>query len=234
MKKVAILQSSYLPWKGYFDIIHDVDIFIFYDCVQFTNRDWRTRNYVKTKEKRQLISVPVHGSTKLKINQIKIANEQPWKRKHYKAFKINYSKCEYYKNFSYLLEEIYVNKDWEYISELNQYSTKEISSLLKINTKFIDSSELDLSGSKTDRLIDALKKVKANLYISGPSAKEYIEEEKFKKENIKLEYKDYSGYPEYNQMGNNFNHEVTVLDLLFNEGEKAADYIWGWSDKKLE
>ncbi len=232
MKKVAILQSSYLPWKGYFDIIHDVDLFIFYDCVQFTNRDWRTRNYVKTKDGRQLISVPVNGTIEMKINQIKIANEQPWKRKHYNSFKSNYSKCEFFKDYEYLLENIYKDRNWEYLSDLNQYCIKEISKVLKIGTKFMNSSEIDLSGAKTDRLIDALRKVKADYYISGPSARGYIQPEKFEKEKIQLIYKDYTGYPEYKQGGSNFSHEVTILDLIFNEGARAPYFIWGWREKK--
>ena len=232
MKKVAILQSSYLPWKGYFDIIHDVDLFIFYDCVQFTKRDWRTRNYFKMEEKRQLISVPVHGSTEMNINQIKIANQQPWKRKHYNAFKLSYGKCEFFKDYDYILEDFFVNNNWEYLSDFNQHCIKEISKILKIKTEFINSSELNLTGSKTDRLIYALKKVKADLYISGPAAKGYIEPDKFIREGIELKYKDYKGYPEYRQKGNNFLHEVTILDLLFNEGEKSSYFIWGWREEK--
>jgi len=224
MKKVAIIQSSYLPWKGYFDIIHDVDTFIFLDCVQFTKRDWRNRNYIKTPSGLQLITVPVAGTTNLPINQIKIDQSQDWEKKHKLSFQRNYAKAKYFSENKDILDQIF-DKKWTLLSELNQETIKIISRCLKIKTDFIDSRSLDLAGSKSDRLIDAVKKVGGDIYISGPSAKDYIEKEKFHDVGIKLQFKEYE-YPVYEQLWGEFSHNVSILDLIFNYGNEATDYIW--------
>lgn len=230
MKKIAIIQSNFLPWKGYFDIIHSVDLFIFYDCVQFTKQDWRTRNYIKTHKGIKQITIPVHGSISLKINEIQIVNSK-WQQKIYKTFKFSYGKTEFFNDFSFILEHLFCEKKWKSLSAFNQYSIKYISNILDIKTKFINSKELELSGSKTDRVIEAIKKVGGNFYLSGPSAKNYIENKKFKENNIELAYIDYSTYPEYSQLWGEFNHNVSILDLIFNTGKKASFYIWGYRER---
>lgn len=227
MRRVAIVQSCYLPWRGYFDLIHDVDIFVFYDCVQFTKRDWRSRNYIKTKNGALRLTVPVLQSHRGPINRVKIDTSTNWQENHYKAFVYNYRNRPYFQKFKFLLDEVYTRKKWEFLSDLNQETTKIIARLLKIKTAFLDSSELRLTGTKTDRLIDALCKLKADKYISGPSAMEYLEPEKFVQKNINLVYKQYPSYPLYSQAGDNFEGKVTILDLLFNVGFESPRYIWG-------
>lgn len=231
MRKVAIIQSSYLPWKGYFDIIHDVDTFVFYDCVQFTKRDWRTRNYIKTPTGRQLIFVPVHGTTTLPINQITVDNSTRWAERHLQSLERNYCHSEYFDQYRFLLDEFYRERRWSSLSELNQYVIKRISEILGIKTMFIDSQELQLKGAKTERLINALTKLTADLYVSGPAAQNYLKPEQFEQAGITLIYKDYSNYPTYPQRWGEFAHQVCILDLLFNTGKKAPDYIWGWRSK---
>ena len=221
MKKVAIIQSSYLPWKGYFDIINEVDTFVFYDCVQFTKRDWRTRNFIIKQ-----INVPVNSDISKPINEIIIDTKQSWQEEHFKGFEMNYGKAKFFKEFKFILNELYKKKKWQSLSDLNQHTIIKISKLLGIKTEFIDSRKLELKGNKTDRLIDALKKIGATEYISGPSAKNYIEDEKFKRAGIKIIYKDYSNYPQYTQLWGDFKHNVNILDLIFNTGKKAPYYIW--------
>ena len=137
MKKIAIIQSSYIPWKGYFDIINSVDEFVFYDCVQYTKRDWRTRNYLKSPKERQLLTIPVHASTSLPINQIKIDNSQKWQTKHFKAFEHSYCKSKFWQEYVGFLEEIYLNEIWENLSDFNHYVIIKIANLLSIKTKFV-------------------------------------------------------------------------------------------------
>lgn len=228
MKKVVILQSNYIPWKGYFDLIHDADLFVFYDDVQYTARDWRNRNKIKTADGAKWLTVPVVANRTSLINEVTIFEEK-WRKKHWETIKHTYGTTPFLKQYKDFFEHVYMEQLFATLSDLNQYMIKLISKeILGINTEFQDSRMYQASYMKTDRLLDILQKADANVYISGPAARTYIEEEKFKAAGIKLIYKDYSGYPEYPQMHGEFNHFVTVLDLIFNVGSDAPYYIWGW------
>lgn len=235
MKKVAVLQSNYLPWKGVFDLINWVDLFVFLEDVQYTEQDWRNRNIYKTQKGDKWITVPVKNSSRNRqfIYQVEIDNRSNWQQKHYNTFQMNYGKTPYFKQYKWIIEDIYMEHKWTSLSELNMYSTKLIARELGIKTKFITSTCLNAEGTKDDRLIDICKKLKVNYYISGPAAKNYIKPTKFKKENIILDYIRYE-YPKYQQMNEPFNHYVTILDLIFNCGPDAPYYIWGWKQNKGE
>lgn len=229
--KAAIIQSNYIPWKGYFDIIHEVDVFVFLEDVQYTKNDWRNRNKIKTPKGTEWITVPVIGGIHQKIFQVKIDNSKKWIEKHKKTIHANYAASEHYDSYKEDILKIH-NKKFETISELNIYAIKLICRLLDIETKILTSQELGAQGKKDDKVIDICHSIGADHYISGPAAKDYIVKEKFEKAGIVLEYKDYSGYPEYKQLWGDFNHYVSVIDLIFNCGEKAPCYIWGWRDGK--
>jgi hypothetical protein len=230
--KAAIIQSNYLPWKGYFDIIHDVDIFVFLEDVQYTSRDWRNRNKIKTHDGIKWISVPILGGINQKIYEAKIDYSQNWIEKHKNMIHHSYARADYYPTYKNEIMEIF-NHKFETISDLNIFAINLIGKVLEIPTKFYNSKDLGMLGNKDDKLIAICKKINADIYLSGPAAKDYIQNEKFEREGINLEYKDYHGYPEYTQLwGEDFTHFVSVIDLLFNCGEKSPFYIWGWRDGK--
>ena len=218
MSKVAILQSNYIPWRGYFDIINSVDTFIIYDEVQYTKNDWRNRNRIKTKCGVQWISIPVRvESLNQKIFETKVSFKK-WNIKHWNTLKTNYSKANNFRLYKDDFEDLYMNISSEYLSVINRTFIRKINTILDIKTKIIDSRELNLQGNKNEKLVDAIKKVGGEQYLSGLSAKNYINEELFKQENIKIEWKSYDGYKKYNQLHNNFNNHVSVIDLILNEG----------------
>ena len=224
-KKVAILQSNYIPWKGYFDLINMVDEFIFYDEVQFTKNDWRNRNKIKTVVGVQWLTIPVmHVSLSQKIKDTKIANSN-WSRKHWNAILMNYSKARHFSDYYDIFQKLYSGIQTEYLSEINYLFIKKICELLGITTILSWSSDWQISGGKTERLINLCKQVKASSYITGPSAKSYLDYALFEQEGISIKYIDYSNYPEYFQLYSPFVHEVSIIDLLFNEGPKAISYM---------
>jgi hypothetical protein len=226
MKKIAILQSNYIPWKGVFDMINQVDSFVFFEDVDFTKRDWRTRNKIKTPNGIIWLTIPVKKSHRgAKIYEIEIANETDWQDKHFQTITHCYKKSPYFKKYSFLLESIYKEQTWNKLSDFNIYVTKLISANLGIKTEFINSKDLDTKGVKDDKIIEICQKLNANYYISGPSAKDYIDNNKFKNQNIKLAYIKYD-YPEYKQLYGEFNHNVSILDVIFNCGENAKEYIF--------
>jgi hypothetical protein len=223
--RVAILQSNYIPWKGVFDMISQVDKFVFFEDVDYTKRDWRTRNTIKTVNGDAILTVPVKKMPRgTKIFEIELLNDGKWQKKHMNTIKLAYSKAPYFKEYDWLLEEIYLNHSWEKLSEFNIYVTKLLCKVLGINTEFVNSVDLSTTGTKDDKLIEICKKVGGTSYLSGPAAKDYIEIDKFKAANIELNYIDYK-YPEYQQLHGDFNHYVSVLDLIFNCGPNSINLI---------
>lgn len=225
-KKCAILQSNYIPWKGVFDMINQVDTFVFLEDVDFTIRDWRTRNRIKTANGAMWLSVPVKKPPRgTKIYEIETCQDTNWQLKHYKTIYNTYKKAPYFTNYHGIIEEIYLSQKWSNLSEFNIYVTKLLTKALNINTTFLNSKELKTNGHKDDKLIEICKKVGANFYLSGPTAKNYISHEKFLHAGIELAYMDYDHYPEYKQLYGKFDHYVSVLDVLFSCGKNSIDFI---------
>jgi len=228
MKKVAVLQSNYIPWKGYFDIISQVDEFIFYDDVQYTNRDWRNRNKIKTPNGLLWLSVPVGAERNRLICEVEIPNKD-WQKKHWQNILQFYGKAPFFSEYKNFFENFYLNAVHSNLSSMNIGLIKRIcSEILDIKTNFTDSREFNLQGKKENRILELLEKTEATHYLSGPSAKDYICEQHFSDRNIKLKWMDYSGYPEYKQLFGKFEHTVSILDLIFNVGRDSPFYVYGW------
>lgn len=232
-RRVAAIQSNYLPWRGYFDLIHDVDRFVFYDDNQYTPRDWRNRNRIKTAGGAQWISVPVGNDRNRLIHDVVIP-DAGWQAKHHQTLIQNYGKCAHFARYRPWLDHVYLERRWEYLSELNQWTTAHIArEFLGIGTELVDSRAYDAQGRKLDKMIDLVARAGGTTYLSGPAARDYIVPERFSERGIALEWKDYAGYPEYPQRFPPFEPSVSVLDLLFNTGPDAPWFIWGWRDGSL-
>lgn len=226
MMKVGIIQSNYIPWRGYFDFIDDVDLFIYLDDVQYTARDWRNRNKIKTPNGLIWLSIPVFFSRNdndISVEKVRIDYTQKWVDKHINSIKHAYSRSPFFKQYAEDFFDI-LNRRYETISVLNVEINNWIMNKLDIKTKIKMSSEFQPVGAKTDRLIDILKKAGATSYLSGPSAKNYLDVGKFKEGGIGLEYKVYE-YEEYSQLYGSFEPQVSVLDLLFNCGKDSMKYL---------
>lgn len=223
--KAVILQSNYIPWKGYFDLMNMADVFIIYDEVQYTKNDWRNRNKIKTANGPTWLTIPVRQE---KLSQRIIdthVHSNDWRRKHWSSISLSYSRAAFFKQYKPIFEELYLNSNETLLSKINYDLFVAINQVLGIATKLIWSSELGLIEGKTERLVDLCKKVGATEYISGPAAKDYLNTGLFENENIKVSWIDYSGYPEYRQLYPPFDHGVSVLDLIFNEGPDARRFM---------
>lgn len=225
-KKVAILQSNYIPWKGYFDLINMVDEFIIYDSVQYTKNDWRNRNLIKTSTGLKWLTIPVkHKFLGQKINETEIADNR-WKKKHWETLRINYGKAQYFSMYAPLFEDIYLKLSVEKLSDINRIFIDLICRILEIETKIIDDRVFSkTSKDPTERLVEILKQCHAKVYLSGPSAKDYLNERLFADDQITIDWMDYSGYKEYRQLHLPFKHQVSILDLIFNEGPASVKYL---------
>jgi hypothetical protein len=227
MKKIAILQSNYIPWKGYFDMIRSVDEFILYDDMQYTRRDWRNRNLVKSPQGLHWLTIPVEvkGKYDQKIKDTKVSNNS-WAKDHWKTIKLFYSKTPHFKKYERVFEKTYQEcESLELLSQVNFKWISLICGLLQISAKLSWSMDYELKEGKTERLIGLCQSAGATHYLSGPAAKDYIVPELFHQAKIELSYMDYAGYAEYHQLYGPFEHSVSVIDLIFNEGSNAVNFL---------
>jgi len=226
MKTVAILQSNYIPWKGYFDIISRVDEFIIYDQVQYTKNDWRNRNQIKTHQGKSWLTIPVsHKSIDQRIDETVISDTKCF-HKHWRSFCQSYARAPYLAYCRDRLEAIFLeDAPTRSLSESNLKFINAICGMLDISTRITDSTEYELRGDRNVRLIELCKQAGASHYLSGPAARSYIDEGAFLSEGINVVWMDYGHYPEYTQPHPPFDHAVSILDLLACTGPAARDYL---------
>jgi hypothetical protein len=226
MKKIAVLQSNYIPWKGYFDMIAAVDEFILYDAMQYTRRDWRNRNQIKTPLGTQWLTVPVlvKGKYYQKIRDTEI-NGNDWGVLHWKALLQNYRRAPHFSEIAAWLEPFYLGQHFSHISHLNRCLIEAICDYLSIKTVITSSSDYTLIDGKSKRIADLCIQAGGSVYISGPAAKHYIDETDFSDQGIELRWFDYEGYQPYPQLWGAFTHGVTILDLMFNCGKDSHRYM---------
>jgi hypothetical protein len=229
--RVVVLQSNYLPWKGYIDLIHDADVFVWYDEVQYTKNDWRNRNRLYSKNGLQWLTIPIdRDAVKQKISEVRLPDPR-WQKDHFKSIYFAYKPAPCFGQIEPWLREVYEQTQWDFLARLNRHCVESLCALLGIRTQFRDSKDFTLEGDRVPRLVNLLRQLGATEYISGPSAKEYTagSEHLFSEAGIKLTWKDYAGYPAYRQLREPFEHGVSILDLLANVSlAKAPHYIWGW------
>lgn len=226
MKRVAIVQSNYIPWKGYFDLIGSVDEFVLYDHVQYTKNDWRNRNKIKTPSGLIWLTIPVKSNYLQKINET-ITTDSCWISSHLKSIEYNYKKAANFTTVFPELERIYKEaSSLNYLSDINALFINEVNNLLSIKTKITDSRKYKTEGTKTDALIYLLKQIDDSpTYLSGLAAKSYLDESLMNKNGITVEWMDYSDYREYKQLYPPFEHKVSIVDLLLNEGPDARAFM---------
>lgn len=224
MKCVAILQSNYIPWKGYFDLINMVDEFILYDDVQYTRRDWRNRNKIKSPQGSFWLTIPVNvkGKFDQRICDTEVSDDK-WVSIHWKAITLNYAKAKHFKEVSCYLEQFYQECKGEcLLSKINYRFIHGLCNLLGIKTKISLSSDYELHDGRSERLLSLCQQAGATEYLSGPAAKSYLDEQMFLGQGIGVQWMNYNGYPEYEQCFPPFIHEVSIIDLLMNEGIEGS------------
>lgn len=226
MAKVAILQSNYIPWKGYFDLIDSVDAFMLFDEVQYTRRDWRNRNKIKTAQGLTWLTVPVEvkGRYHQTINETRIA-ETDWATAHWRAIEGSYRRAPHFDREAEWIAPLYAAPPEVGLSRLNERFLRAICSRLGIGTTLLRCEDYRLLDNRSERLADLCAQAGGDTYVSGPAARVYLDPAPFTERGITVEWFDYAGYPEYPQLWGGFEHGVSVIDLLFNCGPDAAQVL---------
>lgn len=203
-------------------MIAAVDEFIVYDDMQFTRRDWRNRNQIKTAQGLQWLTVPVKvkGKYEQTIRDTEIDGMQ-WAANHWKSLSLNYRRARFFDEISDWLLPLYEAPPDASLSQLNRRFIDAVCNYLGIRTKLSNSWDFHLKDGKSERLADLCVQAGATHYISGPAAKNYLDEQIFAGRGIAVVWFDYTAYPEYPQLWGEFVHGVSVLDLLFNCGPES-------------
>lgn len=207
-------------------MIAAVDEFVLFDDMQYTRRDWRNRNLIKTPQGAQWLTVPVRVKGKYfqKIRETEIEGDT-WREDHWKALVQNYGRAQHFAEISSWLKPLYLDRGYAYLSDLNETLLKAVCMYLGIKTNITRSERYQLAGERTERLASICRQAGGEEYVSGPSARDYVDSGVFEKSGVKLTWFDYDGYPEYPQQWGGFKHDVSILDLLFNCGGQAASYM---------
>jgi hypothetical protein len=227
VKTVAIVQSNYVPWKGYFDLIHLADEFVLLDDVQFTRRDWRNRNRIKTPQGPIWLTIPVEvkGRYHQTIRETKIA-EPGWADRHLSSLRHSYARAPHFRELEPLLESTYSDASAESnLSAVNRVFIDAVCALLAIDSKISTSADFAFADDPTERLVTICRQAGASRYLSGPSASAYLDEERFRQHGIEVVFMSYEGYPEYPQLHPPFEHAVSILDLLLHTGPEARRFL---------
>lgn len=219
--RVVILQPGYLPWLGFFDQLKKADCFVIYDDVQYTRRDWRNRNYIKTPTGSHPLIVPVlnHGRTHQLIKEAEIDYTQHWVNKHLKAILNSYKHAPFFENYYPKLAEI-LNSKHRFLVDLDVEIIQFCAKWLGINTPMLFSSKINIPGKSTERLVNICQNLKATKYLTGDAASSYIDESMFIQAGIALEFHGYK-HPVYKQINGSFVSHLSIIDLLFNHGDDS-------------
>jgi len=222
-KSVAIIQSNYIPWKGYFDIIRSVDEFLLYDDQQYVSGQYRNRNQIKTQKGPVWVTIPVVRNFGQKICEAKVASSK-WTRAHWRSLEVNYGRTEYFSQYSNEIHSCYESlHNEESLSAINRTFIEMVCRILAITTPIKWSWEYDVTGTKSERVLQLCKAASADRYLSGPAAQAYLDVPLFKAAGVDVIWADYTQYPEYPQLFPPFTHGVTALDLIFNLGPNALE-----------
>jgi hypothetical protein len=230
--RVAIVQSNYLPWKGYFDLIAGVDAFVLYDEVQYTKRDWRNRNRIKTASGLRWLTVPVEvkGRYHQRIDEVAVADPD-WARSHLGAIEQAYADAPHLSAYRDVLRDgLTEAARHNRLSDVNRSLIELMCAQLDIDTPLLWSTDVDrqpLEGvePRTARLLGLCLALGATEYVSGPAARAYVDVDAFSAHGVRVLWADYSGYPEYPQPHPPFEHGVSVVDLLLCAGPDARSYM---------
>ena len=204
-------------------MIAAVDELILYDDMQYTKNDWRNRNLIKTPQCTQWLTVPVGQNISRRIRDVTLY--AGWQIKHWKTLECNYCRAVHFEEISTWLKPLYFNTSYSHLSSLNRTMIEAVCNYLEIKTVISNSWDYTLVDGKTGRLVDLCAQAGGTEYLSGPAAKDYVEESVFRKRGVALTWFDYSGYPEYPQLWGEFVHGVTILDLLFNCGLDSRRFM---------
>ena len=231
MTRVAIMQPTYLPWSGYFGLMQSVDVFVLLDSVQFARRSWQQRNQIKTANGAQWLSVPVQSKCKRDqlICEVELDKSSGFAATHRRSVELSYAKTPYFRQYADNLLPLLDNSS-PLLADMTVALILQLKAQLGIETRVLRASELDGSGAKADLLASLCKQIGATAYVSPPGSKEYLDEsDAFKQIGVPVQYYEFK-HPKYPQPFGEFLPYMSIIDMMFNCGERSSELIRGASE----
>jgi hypothetical protein len=226
MKRVSIIQSAYIPWKGFFDLIGRCDVYIIYDSVGFSKGHWHNRNQIKRDRLDPWLTIPVKSAGKYRQSIEDVVVAKPWAERHWTILREAYAKTEFFDVESPTIRQLFESLAAEpLLTRINEVMLRWLARRLGLTTKIVRDRDFSFSGDRNDRLVDLCNAVGATTYLSGPSARDYLDVTPFARAGIAVEWMTYGPYPTYPQPHGAFAHDVSILDALFCLGPDAANFI---------
>jgi len=222
---IGIHQPEHLPWNGFFDKVDQSDIFVLLDNVPFEKNYFQNRNRIRTRDGWAWLTVPVYTSGRFSqlINEVEIIKNSNWRKKHWKTLFYSYKNAPYWERCAEFFKSLY-QKEWHYLVDLNETIIRFIIGELGIKVKLVKASELNVSGRSTELLLNICKELGADVYLSGKSGREYLDEHRFKDEKIEVMYQDFK-HPIYPQQFEPFIPQMSTIDLMFNCGDSSLNIL---------
>ena len=218
-------QPDYLPYIGFFHKMLNCDKYMIVDHVQYSKKSFQNRNQIRGNNGPILLTVPVFTKEKFEqpIRDVMINNQVNWQKKHFRSITLSYQNAPYYNDFKDFFENIY-SKKWERLVELNEFIIRYIAKILEVNLEIEKSSNFNFNGKKTDLLVEMCKKTETEIYLSGEGGRAYVDNEKFKNNNLKNYFTNFK-HPVYKQLSEPFIPLMSTIDLLLNHDLKTSKKI---------
>lgn len=219
MKRVAIIQSCYVPWIGFFDMIARCDEYIIFDQVQFVKRHWHNRNKIKTPKGAEWMTIPVISKSRSEqpIEDVEIS--EPWAERHWRSLAINYQRAPFFADEKDKVRGWFDAVDgMKRLTEVNAFLLKALVAHLRLNVRVASDHDYKADGRSSERLLSLCQAAGATHYLSGPSAKNYLDEAMFAEAGVVVEWMAYGPYEAYPQLHGEFDIAVSILDQIFNRG----------------
>ncbi len=226
---VSVHQPQYIPWLGYFDKIAKSDVFVFLNCVQYKEREFQNRNKIRTDRGWMWLTVPVlsEGKGRQMISDVRIDRSIDWRSRHWKSLVSWYHAAEFGAEYLPFFEDAY-SREWEKLVDINVHIISFFLKILGISTKIVFESALCVTTTRTARIVDICRALKAETYLSGAGGKEYLDEGAFSAAGIGLMYQEYR-HPVYAQRfaacANEFIPYLSAIDLVMNEGPRSREIL---------
>lgn len=225
--RAVILQPFYLPYIGVFELLRLADVFVMYDDVQYSHQTWTNRNRIRTAGGPKWLSVPVKTDLGQLIEDVRIDDTQKWSRKHLMTIQHAYARTAGIDELLTVLTPSYDDPP-EHLVDLNLDTFAGLCGLLGVESRIVRSSAMDIDGASSERVLNCCLELGADTYLSGPSARSYLDEQSFADAGIELEYfaVDHPTWPQ--AQGEDFVSHLSVVDAIANLGpDRAAEVIHG-------
>jgi len=221
---LAAHQPQYLAYTGYFDKLDQADVFVLLDTVQYKKSEWINRNRIKTPNGPIFITVPVSFSFGDAIREVKLIPNNPWRKKHLQSLRTYYGKAEYFREYIALFQK-FLWQEFDSLGGMNNAFVKAAAHWMGISTRIEVASTLPEMPDQPDRrLIELARHFGCDTYLAGSGGRDYMDRAIWEEAGIEVKFQQF-GEAERTQLKGDFEPNLSIIDLLMNEGDDSLEIL---------